>query len=295
MLKSNQYQHEIIGIAEEISIVDIIPSSNILRVNGNDVQELTDSINKIGLLAPVIVRSSVSGKFEIIAGNRRLKACKKLGWRRVPCFIVDFDDKTAFEASLVENIQRHTLNILEEGLAFKKYVTDFGWGGVSELARRLSKSTSYVSKRIRLLDLPEGILHLICESDIPISTGEELLSLDDKSRQSQLASLVVNHRLSSKKLRSILKQQESLGYGNDFNDFKSETEDKQKRILHAFDKSIVALRVTLAKLAASMEKVQDEWIIFETLMYHKNSINSQIDLLIRERRRFIKGKNIICK
>jgi ParB family chromosome partitioning protein len=294
MLKSNHYQHDLIGFVEDLSILDIIPSSNVLRINGSDVQELTDSIKKIGLLAPIVVRNLITGKFEIIAGNRRFSACKRLGWKRIPCCIVELDDKTAFEASLVENVQRHTLNMIEEGLAFRKYVTECGWGGISELASRLSKSSSYISKRIRLLDLPQDVLHLICESEISISVGEELLPLGEKDKQSKLASLVVDRSLSSKKLRSIIREHESQWYHDD-DQFCSEIEDKQKRILQVFDKSITTLREAVNKLAINIEKIEDEWILFETLMYHKNSINSKIDLLIREKKRFIKGKNFISK
>lgn len=296
MLKSNHYQHDLIGfVVEDLSVLDIVPSWNVIRINSNDVQELTDSIKKIGLLAPIVVRTSISGRFEIIAGNRRFKACKRLGWKKIPCCIVELDDKAAFEASIVENVQRHTLNIIEESLAFRKYVTELGWGGVSELASKLSKSSSYVSKRIRLLDLPQDVLYLITESEISISTGEELLSLE-KDKQSKFASLVVDKSISSKKLRSIIKEQESEWYHNvDAYQFYSQTEDKQKRILQAFDKSIITLRVAVNKLATNIEKIQDEWILFETLMYHKSSINSQIDLLIREKKRFIKGKNFIFK
>lgn len=296
MLKSNHYQHDLIGfVVEDLSVLDIVSSSNVLRINSNDVQELTDSIKKIGLLVPIVVRTSISGRFEVIAGNRRFKACKRLGWKKIPCCIVELDDKAAFEASIVENVQRHTLNIIEESLAFRKYVTELGWGGVSELACKLSKSSSYVSKRIRLLDLPQDVLHLITESEISISTGEELLSLE-KDKQSKFASVVVDKSISSKKLRSIIKEQESEWHHNvDAYQFYSQTEDKQERILQAFNKSIITLRIAVNKLATNIEKIQDEWILFETLMYHKSSINSQIDLLIREKKRFIKGKNFIIK
>ena len=288
MLKSNHYQHDLIGFVEDLSVLDIVSSTNVLRVGNNDVQELSDSIRKIGLLAPIVVRTSISGRFEIIAGNRRFNACKRLGWKKIPCCIVELDDKAAFEASIIENVQRQTLNIIEEGLAFRKYVTEFGWGGISELANRLSKSSSYISKRIRLLDLPQDVLHLLSESEISISAGEELLSLE-KDKQSKFASLVVDRALSSKKLRRMIKEQESQCYSDeDDHEFYSQTEDKQKRILQAFDKSIITLRVAVNKLATNLEKIQDEWILFETLMYHKNSINLQIDLLIREKKRFIK-------
>jgi ParB family chromosome partitioning protein len=295
MLKSNHYQDNLIGFVEELSILDIVSSSNVLRIGEVVIQELTDSIKKIGLLTPIIVRPSISGRFEIVAGNRRFMACKRLGRKKIPCCIVELDDKAAFEASIVENVQRHTLNIIEEGLAFRNYIIDFGWGGVSELASKLSKSPSYVSKRIRLLDLPQDVLQLICESEISISVGEELLSLE-RNKQSKLASLVVDKSLSSKKLRSIIKEQE-IKYNHDDENYQfySEIENKQKRIIQAFDKSIITLRIAVNDLATSIEKIQDEWVIFETLMHHKNSINSQIDLIIREKKRYIKGKKYISK
>ena len=171
-------------------------------------------------------------------------------------------------------------------------MSEFGWGGVSELASRLSKSSSYISKRIRLLDLPQDVLHLICESEISISAGEELLSLCEKDKQSKLASLVFDRSISSKKLRGIIKEQESEWYHDGY-PFYSEIEDKQKRILQVFDRSIITLREAVNKLATNIEIIHDEWIVFETLMHHKNIINSQIDLLIRERKKFMKVKNLI--
>ena len=79
-------------------------------------------------------------------------------WRKIPWHIVELDDKKAFEYSLVENIQRQTLSVIEEAEAFKVYVADFGWGSVSELARKIGKSPSYITKRINLLDLPTDVI-----------------------------------------------------------------------------------------------------------------------------------------
>ena len=101
---------------------------------------------KTGLLQPIVVRTNNLGSFEVVAGNRRFSACKKLGWRKISRHLVELDDKSAFEVSIVENVQRHTLNPIDESLAFRKYVEQFGWGGISELSQKLSKSTSYVCK-----------------------------------------------------------------------------------------------------------------------------------------------------
>ena len=133
---------------EEIEISNILPPQNKLRSVLEDVNELAQSIKRLGLLQPIIVRSN-KVDFEIIAGNRRFKACKILGLKKILCHIVQLDDRSAFEVSLVENVQNHSLHPVDEGLAFKKYVHEFGWGGISELAHKICKSPSYVSRRIK--------------------------------------------------------------------------------------------------------------------------------------------------
>ena len=148
----DKYSNELNGWVEDINILDISPPTNQLRTNMNSLEELAESIKKIGLLQPIVIRINHSENFEIVAGNRRFNAYKKLGRRKIACHVVEIDDKTAYEVSIIENVQRHTLDPIEEGLAFRKYVVEFGWGGVSELAQKLSKSTSYVCKRIKLVE-----------------------------------------------------------------------------------------------------------------------------------------------
>jgi ParB family chromosome partitioning protein len=236
-----------------------------------------------------LVRYTESGNFEVVAGNRRLKACKVLGRKKIACYIVDLDDKAAFEASMIENIQRNTLSIIEEGMAFRKYVNEFGWGSESELAQKLSKSPSYVSKRMRLLDLPDDALQLICDSKISVSTGEELLSLQEKTSQSKFAVIAANHAISSRNLRKLVKEEKyetidlSLSYHGNM--------DERERFLKTFDNSILALRVAMNKLARNIENVEHNWILHEVLMNHKRNIHSQVDLLIREKRKYVNRKH----
>ena len=148
------------------------------------------SIQRVGLLQPIIVRTNSSDNFEVVAGSRRLNACKSLGWRKITCHVVELDDKTAFEVSIIENIQRHSLNPIEEGIAFKKYVKKFGWGGISELAKKLSKSTSYICKRIKLTELPKDIIDLVSSEEINVSTVEELLPITGKLPQTKLTEMI---------------------------------------------------------------------------------------------------------
>ena len=285
MLRSSEYENELIGSIDDLNISNIFQSLNPLRNGSNSVIELADSISKIGLLSPILVRITENGKFEVVAGNRRFKACKSLGWKKIPCHVVELDDKSAFEASIIENIQRNTLNIIEEGLAFRKYVNEFGWGAASELARKLSKSSSYVSKRIRLLELPEDVIQLLCESEISVSIGEELLSIKEKDKQSKFAMMVLNQSMSSKRLRKLITEEKCQ-----LNDYSRDSYSyivlEEENFFKSFDKSIIALRIAMNKLAMIIEKTEDNWILHEILMNHKNAIHLQIDLLIRERKKY---------
>jgi len=284
MLRSSQYENELIGSIDDINMSDIFQSLNPLRNASNSTAELADSISKIGLLSPILVRITEAGKFEVVAGNRRFYACKSLGWKKVPCHIVELDDKSAFEASIIENIQRNTLNIIEEGFAFRKYVNEFGWGAASELAHKLSKSSSYISKRMRLLELPDDVLQLLHDSEISVSTGEELLSIKEKEKQSKFAKMVLNQSISSKKLRKIIKEDkcrldnyDSFSYSN--------ANGEKERILKTFDKSIIAIRIAMSKLAMIIENIEESWVLYEILMQHKNMLHAQIDLLIKEKKK----------
>ncbi len=96
--------------------------------------------------------------------------------------------KPAFECSIVENIQRKTLSVIEEAEAFKAYVADFGWGGISELAKRVGKSPSYITKRIKLLNMPADVLASVKDTSLDPSVAEELCLVRDPARQSELSS-----------------------------------------------------------------------------------------------------------
>jgi ParB family chromosome partitioning protein len=289
LVSSNSYSNILIGAMEDLNIADIIPPLTPLRSDFIDVPELASSIKNIGLLTPIIVRTTSSGTFEIVAGNRRFRACKSLGWKKIPCQIMELDDKSAFEVSIIENVQRHTLNIMEEGYAFRRYVNDFGWGGVSELANKVSKSPSYISKRMRLAELPQDVIDLISGFEISISAGEELLSIKDVQIQSKLALLARDESLSSRNLRSLIKREKEVSH--DFNSIHdSLIEERDERISKTFDKSIVVLKIAISKLATILSDVEDTWLIHDMLVHHKNEINSQIDMLIREKKKYIKRK-----
>jgi ParB family chromosome partitioning protein len=283
------------GIIDDINISQIKEGHNPRKqvvVVVPDVEELAASIQQKGLLQPILVRTIVEeeaeGYFEIIAGNRRFHACKRLGWNKIACHIIELDDKQAFEVSLIENLQRKTLGPLDEASAFKAYVSDFGWGGVSELSSKIGKSISYIIKRIKLLNLPIDIQNSIINHTLDTSTAEELFVIKDKTRQSAVASLVANRRLSLKKTREILKdlKRKDDDYIMHFDSsYKSEYIDHIKVAERSFDKTITTLKIAMNSIREIITNVEDDWILYEVLMQHKNMIHAQIDILIKEKRK----------
>jgi ParB family transcriptional regulator, chromosome partitioning protein len=163
------------------------------------IDELSRSIKKHGLLQPIIVRPINRG-FEIVAGHRRFQACKILRWKTIPAMVKDVSDKDAFEIQLVENIQRKTLDPIEEAQAFKLYVRDYGWGGITYLAETIMKSEQYVSSRIQLLKLPQNVIDKVKSGELKVSHAFELLSLEGKSLEN-MSDDIINKNMSVKDIR----------------------------------------------------------------------------------------------
>jgi ParB family transcriptional regulator, chromosome partitioning protein len=282
--KSYSTSSVLLGLIQDLEIGRIRPSSSCYRSIKAELDELICSIKEKGLLQPIVVRSK--GKYyEIVAGNRRYKACTTLGWRKIVCHVVELTDKEAFEVSLIENMQRKDIDPIEEAHAFKNYVLTFGWGGISELAAKIGKSVSYVDKRIRLLDLPNDILDSILKFEMNRSAAEELLPIRDSHMQSKLAQIIRQRRLSSRQARELVKDHEDDSvYGFDEKrTFQKKFVDVDKLTQKSFDKSIVAIRFAMNTLSTIIEHIEDNWIVYEILMQHKNMLHAQIDLLIKEK------------
>lgn len=280
------------GIIDDVFIHNIIYSQNLLRNNKEGYNESSDdlvrSIRENGLLQAIIIRQKQTG-FEIVAGNRRLNACKRLGWKKIPCHIIDVDDKTAFEISLSENVQRESLSPIEEANAFQLYVADYGYGGVSELASRIGKSPSYITRRIRLLNLHPDVMNSVMSSAINSSIAQEISYVKDKSQQPKFANIISRGQLSLREARGLLKKFDKDSftedeYLEDHNKVNSTKDSFQKRE-HILNKSIIVLRIATNRLATIAESIDDDWLFREVLMHHKSAVSAQIDMLIKERRK----------
>src|SRR5579864_2478490 len=177
---------------------------NPLRSTKCDVSELLESIRERGLLQPIIVRPK-GESFEVVAGNRRLDACKRLKHRKIKAMVVELDDKTAYETAITENVQRRTLDPLEEAQAFKKYCDEYGWGSQSELAKKIGKSQEYISHRIKLLELPEEVKSALIEKQISLASAEEMIWLKNDAAKKKLLPVLSKEKLSMHEIRHIVK------------------------------------------------------------------------------------------
>jgi ParB family transcriptional regulator, chromosome partitioning protein len=203
-------------VEERLPLPIIKPAQVQTRIYGSlsqqqeSIDELSRSIKKHGLLQPIIVRPINRG-FEIVAGHRRFQACKILRWKTIPAMVKDVSDKDAFEIQLVENIQRKTLDPMEEAQAFKLYVRDYGWGGITYLAETIMKSEQYVSSRIQLLKLPQNVIDKVKSGELKVSHAFELLGLEGKSLEN-MSDDIINKNMSVKDIR---RHKHQLAFGKD--------------------------------------------------------------------------------
>jgi ParB family transcriptional regulator, chromosome partitioning protein len=275
------------GIIEDIDSSQIKISSRPLRVEAGDVRSLAESISMNGLLQPIVVRIIEGNYFEIVAGNRRFLACKHLGLRKISCHILDLSDKEAYELSLIENMQRRSMNPIEEGQAYSQYIEDYGWGGVSELGKVIGKSQEYISKRIKLLELPKDLQNEIIRYRIKASIGEELAYVKDKKTQSRLAKSVSKRHVTVKQLRHEISLAASSDVGTD--NYAMDFQQSFNRSITAYDKAIIALKLALRRINNIIESIEDvHWLISGSLLQQRAIISSQIDSLLKEKRKYSK-------
>lgn len=279
------------GFLESLEIKRISPSKSALRSELGSLEELAASIKERGLLEPIVVRP-VNGMFEVIAGSRRLEACKRLGMRSIPCHVADLDDKEAFEVSIIENVQQDTMNAIDEARAFKRYVEEYGYGGVSELAQKIGKSQGYVSNRIRLLSLPGGVKEEVIRRRISPSVAQELVSLDD-SDGGEIVEIIREHHLSLREVRRIVRRRRAQGLPDEdgplASDLDARLPDLSERRSQAADralaKAVASLRTDMYRLGEVMGDVPDQWVLSELLFQCRTALNDQIDNLLRFRKR----------
>tara|TARA_B100001063_G_C16733634_1_gene540741 strand:+ start:17 stop:859 length:843 start_codon:yes stop_codon:yes gene_type:complete len=189
----------------KLLLSDIVPNKFQPRkiFDEENLNDLTNSIRERGVIQPIIVRTSPdnSSKFEIIAGERRWLAARKAGLHNIPVVVTEADDLKSLEFAIVENVQRHDLNPLEEAQGYKRLIDEFSYDQ-EKVSKFIGKSRSYITNSLRLLNLPSEILELIKEKKISAGHAKILVGLDNALF---LANKIIEKKLSVRQSENLVK------------------------------------------------------------------------------------------
>ncbi|HTI06346.1 MAG TPA: ParB/RepB/Spo0J family partition protein [Gemmatimonadales bacterium] len=186
------------GSLVELPIQDIKPNPFQPRktVDPAALDELVSSIKQAGLLQPVVVRRApANGGYELIAGERRLRACQQLGWERIPAVQRDADDRTLLTLALIENLQRDDLSPVDEARGYERLIAEFKLAQ-QDVADAVGRDRSTVANALRLLKLPEAVLEMLHEKHLSVGHARALLALEDPRIVTNLAREAVAQGLS---------------------------------------------------------------------------------------------------
>ena len=294
------HYHETLGLTDSVDTKLILPPKYPLREYHDDLADLVSSVREKGLIEPIIVRPT-EGMFEVVAGARRFEACKRLRWSRVPCIIRNLSDRDAYEMSLAENIQRRTMNAMEEARAFKRYVDERGWGGESALAKKLGKSQEYISQRLSLLSLPKKVRDRIIRRQINPSVAIEIAKVPDRLLQIALSDRALEEHLTVAAVRETARSIKSSrlwreggrtskqarppsapGYAEpDFFRVGPGRKDPAQMNNDEIDNGVNILRLALARLSTLVDSLPEDSDVWEMLAEKRFLVHEMIDSLIK--------------
>jgi ParB family chromosome partitioning protein len=186
----------------QVDISNILPNPNQPRkiFSEEEIADLSNSIKEHGVLQPILLKK-ISNGYEIIAGERRWHASTKAGLTKIPAIVMEASELQSFEFAIIENIQRQDLNPLEEAFAYQKLIQNHQYTH-EQLAKKLSKSRSYISNALRLLSLPENVKNLIEESKLSFGHARAIINADNPE---QLANKIIDQQLSVRETEQIVK------------------------------------------------------------------------------------------
>ncbi len=219
-----------------LSIENILTSPFQPRLSLKDdpsFEELVNSIKEKGVLQPILVREVESGLYECIAGERRLRACKKLGFKTIPAIIKKISDEDAYIIALIENLQRKDLNPIEEALGYKRLIEKFGYTQ-DEIAKKIGKDRSTIANLLRLLKLPPLIQEDIIQEKLTTGHAKALLSLNNEEEQIYVRNIILQKGLSVRETEKLVTKLQK----------KIQSKKKEKKI----DPDLLELSEELSKL-----------------------------------------------
>ena len=226
------------AIKNQLPVSDLIPNQYQPRKNFDEanLEDLTNSLKERGMIQPIIVRKSnnENSKFEIIAGERRWLAAQKAGIHNVPVVITEADDLKSLEFAIVENVQRHDLNPLEEAQGYKRLIDEFSYDQ-EKVSKFIGKSRSYITNSLRILTLPDDVIKLIESKKLSTGHAKILVGLDNASF---VANKFVENKLSVRQAENFVKL------------FKN----KRQKLKTSKDTNIIALELSVSnKIGLNVE------------------------------------------
>lgn len=198
-----------------ISSIIINPDQPRKTFQNNELEELSSSIREFGVIQPIIVKKQGS-QYHLIAGERRIRASILAGLDKIPAICREADEKEMALIAIVENVQREDLNYIEEALAYKSLMDDYGLGQ-AEIAKRVGKQQSTISNKIRLLSLPDEIRYALTENRLSERHARALLRIQDGEQRKKILDKIIEHSLN-------VRQSEKL-----IDDFVKKTEEERRK------------------------------------------------------------------
>lgn len=192
-----------------IDLIDANPFQPRKIFSEEGIKELSDSIREIGLIQPISVRSKDDGRYELIAGERRLRACKLAEISEVPSLIVQMEDTKSAVVALVENLQREDLNFIEEAEGYQHLIQDHGFSQ-KEIAEQIGKNQSTVSNKLRILKLPPIAKDLLVQHKLTERHARALLKVEDDELKIKALKQIVKNDLTVKKTEQLIESYKTL-------------------------------------------------------------------------------------
>lgn len=231
----------------DLSLIKPNPFQPRRTFEDDKLSELAASIKEHGLVQPVIVRPVDSGKYELVVGERRLRACQKLMLETIPAIVKELSNQQMMEIALIENLQRQDLNPVEEATAYKRLMEEFHLTQ-EQVAQRLSKSRSLIANMVRILNLPSPILEQVAKGQLTVGHVRPLLTINHEEAQIKLAQEIIDKNLTARDSEILAKKY---------------TEEKQKPIKKKDRKddklspTILDLEARLRSICGTKVKIKD--------------------------------------
>lgn len=227
-----------------VNQIDANPNQPRKAFNEETLKKLEQSIKKYGIVQPVIVRKKDNGNYELIAGERRLRAAKNAQLEKIPVVIKEYDNRESAEIALIENLQREDLNPIEEGKAYESIIKKYDLTQ-EEMSQIAGKSRSYITNTLRLLTFPDAIQKLLQSKKLTTGQARPLLALKTVAEQLKLAKKIVEEGLSARQVEKMLGEKTTP---------KPKKEVQISTYLRAMEEEIITSLGTLVKIKTGKGK-----------------------------------------